>query len=590
MLQNNYFSDNEDLRIYFEELVNWQEIVRACEGSEFREAKRFQETGDDRFAFAPASVEDAIDFYRSTLESAGELAGQIIAQKAQAMDRTGLRLENGRVTVPPEAIECFDRWNEAGLVPYKTSRPSGGLGLPAVMHAILTEILARADVSFAMTVGLLNVSEVLNRYGTAEQRDQFARRMTSGEYMGAMALTEPNYGSDLRNVGTRAVRQADGSYLLTGTKRFISQGCGLGERPSVILTLARTGEPGSGARGLSLFIVMSTDVEIAGIEEKMGIHCSPTCEVVYENSPGILIGEEGYGLTRYAMSMMNDARISVAALGAGISTAAYYEAKKYASEREQFGRTIDQIPAVRRMLDQMEREIIAMRLLSGEGARAIDNFLHPTVHLEEDGVPEREIRKRDELRHWDRMAALLTPLAKFYGSEMGCVCASIGVQIHGGSGYTEEYDVARIYRDSRITTVYEGTTQLQVVAAIGGIVAGLAPSGFFRKYLNEELGAIKPSAELKRLLELLEEAVSAYKGIEDGAVKDTVAFEVVEMATRTLNSLLLERAVARVSAENRQRYQVHSREYNIDSLAIAQGDLLRLLARSGQRSPVAALA
>ena len=585
MIENNYFTDNADLVTFFNELVDWPEIVQAAEGSDFREAERYRATQDEAFALAPGSVEEAVEFYRSSLESAGEVSGGFISQRAHAMDRTGLKFESGTVTVPPEAIECFEKLREAGLVPYKTSRLSGGLGLPAVMHALLGEILARADVSFAMTIGLLNVAEVLNRYGTPEQRETFARRMTGGEYMGAMALTEPNYGSDLRNIGTRAVKQPDGTFLLTGTKRFISQGCGLGDRPAIILTLARTGGPGSGARGLSMFIVRSTDVEIAGIEEKMGIHASPTCEVVYENSPGLLIGEEGFGLTRYAMSMMNDARISVAALGVGIATAAYFEASRYASQREQFGRTIDSIPGVRRMLDQMEREIAAMRLLACEGARAIDRFLHPAVRLEEDGMAEREIRKDEGLRHWERLAALLTPLAKYYSSEMSCVCASLGVQVHGGAGYTEEYDAARIYRDSRITTVYEGTTQLQVVATIGGITAGLAPSGFLRKYLADEMNSFPASADLTRLIEMLEEAVRVYKSVDESSIKDGIAFEVMEIAARVINSMLLERSLQRLSAPNKDRHARFSREYNIDSLAICQGNLIRLVARSVRRAP-----
>ena len=590
MIQSNYFTDNADLITFFDELVDWSEIVQAAEGADFRDAGKYRETQEERYALAPGTLQEAIEFYRSTLVSAGELAGTLIAQKAQAMDRTGLKLEDGKVTVPAEAIECFEKLNEAGLVPYKTSRASGGLGLPGVMHALIGEILARADVSFCMTIGLLNVAEVLNRYGTPDQREQYAAKMTAGQYMGAMALTEPNYGSDLRNVGTRAVRQEDGSYLLTGTKRFISQACGLGDRPAIILTLARTGEPGSGARGLSMFIVKSTDVEIAGIEKKMGIHTSPTCEVVYENSPGALIGEEGYGLTRYAMSMMNDARISVAALGVGIASGAYFEARKYASEREQFGKTIDRIPGVRRMLDEMEREIVAMRLLSGEGARAIDNHVHATVRLEEEGMSEREIRKDESLRHWDRLAALLTPLAKYYCSEMGCACASLGVQIHGGAGYTEEYDVARIYRDSRITTVYEGTTQLQVVASIGGITTGLSPQGFLRKYLNEEMGAFPASPDLKRLVELLEESVRVYKDVQEPAIRDAIAFEVMEVAARVINSLLIERAAARVAPSQRERYAQMSNEYNIDSLAICEGNLIRLAGRGRPAARAAASA
>ncbi len=576
MIKNNYFSDNEDLVTHFNELIDWKEVVEAYEGPGFSDAQEYEKTGNERQAFAPATVEDAVEYYRATMDAVGELSGHELAQYAQVMDHKGLKFENGKVIKPAEMLEVYEKFKAAGLLPFKNARDYGGLGLPASAHAIFTEVVTRADTSFGMTMGLMAVSEIIAEYGTHEQAEEYVTKVTAGDYVGSMSLTEPNYGSDLSSVQTKAVKQEDGSYKLTGTKRFISQGCGMGEYPSVILTLARTGAPGSGARGLSLFIVKSTDVEIASIEHKMGIHCSPTCEVVYDNSHGEIIGREGFGLTRYAMGMMNDARISVAALGIGVGCAAYYEGAKYASEREQFGRTIDQIPAVRRMLDRMERENVAMRLLTGEAGRGIDLSLYRKRRMEKDGMEERALKKDEELRRWDRLASLFTPMAKFYCSEKGVELASDGIQIHGGAGYTEEYDVARIYRDSRINTVYEGTTQLQVVAAIGGITAGMSSTGFFRRWVDDEMARSNPSDFTRKMLEMLEESIEIYKGLDGQAEKDRLAFEVVNIACRFASGLLFDRAVTRVSADKKERFERMARDYHIDSVAQAQGDLYRM--------------
>ena len=587
MIQNNYFTDNADLMLYFNELVEWDEIVRAYEGDDFADAQKYKETGDEHLAFAPSSVDEAVEFYRATLESLGELTGNEVAQRARSMDQTGLKYDAGRVIFPEDSLTLFQMFRDAGLIPYNIKRQYGGLGMPASVNGIYNEILTRGDTAFTMTLALLNLAKIVVRYGTEEQKQSFVTRMAAGEFTGAMALTEPNYGSDLSNVRTKAVKQSDGTYRLSGTKRFISQGCGIGETPCILLTLARTGTPTSGARGLSLFIVKSTDVQIAGIEHKMGIHASPTCEVVFEDSPAEIVGEEGFGLTRYSMGMMNDARVTVAALGVGIGNAAYFEGLKYATEREQFGKTIDQIPAVKRMLDHMRREIFAMRLLTGEAARAVDLYLHRQMRMEKSGMAERDIRKDEDIRHWDKTASLFTPLSKYYCSETGVTLASEGMQIHGGSGYTEEYDVARIYRDSRINTVYEGTTQLQVVAAIGGITAGMSANGFFRKYINDELARFSASDGLKELLAMLEHAITTYRSIEDGAVRDGNAFEVVEVATRFLCCLLFERALDRASEASRAQIRPLYRQYMIDSVAIAQADTYRLKMAATAEEPAA---
>ncbi len=586
MIQNNYFSDNEDVVLFFDEIIDWSEIVEEYEHG-FKDAVEYKKTGNENLAFAPIDSKSAIENYRMILDSTGEITGKEIAPRSQAMDKTGLKYNNGTVTFPEEMEQAVQAVIEAGLLPYSVGRKYGGVALSASATAVFQELLARADATMAITIGCFNLAETVQRFGSEEMKNEWIPKMVSGEVCGAMALTEPNYGSDLPNVRTKAVKNEKGEWLLTGTKRFITHGCGFAGRPSAILTLARTGEPTSGARGLSFFLVPSTEVHIAKIEEKMGLHCSPTCEVVYENSKGELIGEVGHGLVKYAMGMMNSARLSIAAQAMGIAEAARQEAHKYAGVREQFGKLIKNIPAVRRILDTMDREVFAMRSLMMESGRSVDKYFWRSEHLAEEGVDEKTIRKDEKIRRWEKLASFFTPLTKFYNSE-GCVeLASNALQIHGGSGYTEEYDVARIYRDSRITTIYEGTTQLQVVAAIGGIVSGMTPNGILREYIDEELGKFKPSALLGETRSLFEECVALFKDIKDGETRDTLAFEVVQGGARFINGLLMERNVSRIrSADRKTKYVAMARAYQIDSKALLSANLVRIKEGTAVLAPV----
>ena len=575
MIQNNYFNDNPDLLEQFENIVNWEEIVKFYE-DEFQDGKKYQETGDEKLAFAPNNVDEAKEYYRTILTSLGDIIKDSLAPVAQKMDQTGLKLENGKVTFPEEMIKAYNDLKDAGLQPYALSRHFGGMGLPAMVQALFMEVLARGDASMAIAFGCTNIGEVLERFASPEISEKWITKLASGEYTCAMALTEPNFGSDLSNVATRAVKDEDGNWKLTGTKRFITHACGFDNTPAIILTLARTGEPGSGARGLSFFIVESKDIEVANIEKKMGLHCSPTCEIVYEDSPGVLIGEEGTGLTRGAMGMMNAARLSVASQSMGVAQAAYEEAKKYASERVQFGKEIEKIPAVRKMLNHMEREIAAMRCLLVEAARSVDGYIWRKERLKHEGLADRAIRKDTTVAKWEKLASLFTPLSKYYISE-GCnTCASESMQIFGGSGYTEEYDVARIYRDARITTIYEGTTQLQTVACIGGIISGMAPNGILRKYMEELSGEFTASEALVANFATFEEVLVTYKGISDGEKRDELAFEVVESYARYFNGFLLERSAASVDGESRDKRLSMARDYNLDSASIMKANLIRL--------------
>ncbi|TGN10092.1 acyl-CoA dehydrogenase family protein [Leptospira ilyithenensis] len=585
MISNNYFSDNEDLKDHFDSLTDWKEIVDSYEEN-FTDYALYQKTSQEELAYAPGNYEDAIEFYRSTLEAGGDIAGKDVSQVAKQMDEVGLKYKDGKVTFPKEMIDVINKIKSAGLLPYGIHRHYGGIGLPSVVQSMLSESVSRADGGLAITLGCMNLAETVERFGTEEMIHEFVPKMAAGELCGAMALTEPNYGSDLPNLQTKAVKGEDGVWKITGTKRFITHACGFDTMPSIILTLARTGSTTSGARGLSFFLVHSKDIFVASIEKKMGLHCSPTCEVVFENSPGILIGDEGKGLVKYSMAMMNQARLNIAAQAMGIATAAYFEGRKYATERVQFGKTIDQIPAVKKMLDRMEREIAGMRCILYEASRSVDLYRWKEERGRMNGIPEKEIRKDETFKRWEKLASLLTPLSKYYITELANVVASDALQIHGGSGYTEDYDVARIYRDVRITNIYEGTTQLQVVACIGSIVAGMTETGIFREYIKDEMSKFKVSDELKELWSQLETIVSEFAEIGTGTLREELAFEVVESAARLLVSLLLERSVPRAKVERRASRKALAQDYVLDSSAILLSNLTKI---KGKKKSLAAV-
>ncbi len=575
MIENNYFLENEDLHNHFESIIDWNEIVEAFEQG-FVDKKEYEKNGKEEFSLAPGSIKEALEFYRSVLEAGGDIAGKNIAPFVKNMDLEGLKYKDGKVTFPSSMLDAVNKVKEAGILPYSIGRKHGGLGLPCSIQTMLMEIFSRADGSLAIAIGCMNLAETIERFGSPEMIKTYVPQMVVGELCGAMALTEPNYGSDLPNLQTKAIKGEDGVWRITGAKRFITHGCGLGDKPSIILTLARTGSPTSGARGLSFFLVKGQDVHIAGIEKKMGLHCSPTCEVVYEDSPGVLIGEEGYGLVKYSMAMMNGARLSIAGQAMGIGVAAYYEAKKYASEREQFGKKIQKIPAVKKMLDWMDREIIAMRSILQEASRSIDLYHWKSERLKEEGVDEKEIKKDENIRKWEKLANLFTPISKYYITEQANKIAYDSLQIHGGAGYTYDYDISRIYRDIRITNIYEGTTQLQIVAAIGSVVTGLGAKGILRQYLDEEMENFSPSALLRENREKLETSHLLYLSLENAESKDELAFELVESATRVIIGLLLERSVGRLTGDARETRASLAKAYVMDSTALLEYNKIRI--------------
>ncbi len=579
MIKSNYFQDNDDLQLQMKTLIDWPELVEAYENG-FSDAKQYKETNNERLAYAPSSVEEAVEYYNTLLDTCGDIAGNDLAQVAQEVDNLGLKFENGVVTHPQVQVDVINKFLDAGLGPTSFKRKYGGLGLPHTIKAISMELMYRADTSTTIAMGSMNLAGILEKAASEEMRQKYIPKIISERYSVTMGLSEPDFGSDLPNVKTKA-ELIDGQWYISGTKRFQTVACGINGGPALTLCLARSGES-KGAKALSFFIVDNKHAEIVGIEHKLGLKGSATCEVYYDKAPAELIGQEGYGLVKYVISMLNGARMSVAAQGTGISEAAWREAKKYAEERIQFNKPLAEIPAVARMLDRMQREIMAMRHLMLEGARTVDMYHWRADHLEEEGLDGRAIRKDEQVKYYEKLANTLTPLSKYYNSEM---CNSItydALQVLGGSGYCEDYDIARLYRDARITNIYDGTTQIQVNAAIGGIVAGMSSeTGQFRLYLEDLLQTPDCSSESKEIFELLDEMVKDYKELSSEN-KEAMSFEICETATRLLNGLLLEKSLAKLSGEQKEERRVHSRAYNVDSLAIAQGNKIKIRASSAE--------
>ena len=569
MIQSNYFTDNTDLQQHFSEIVDWHDIISTYENG-FVDAAEFSKTGNPRYEMAPASDDEAQQYYKEILNSAGEIAGMHVSQAAQAIDREGLKFSDNNVVHPQKMMDVIQKYRDAGLPPIAFRRQYGGLGLPGVVKAMVSELMYRADTSTTIAMGSMGLAGILEKHASEEAKEKWIPKMITENYCVAMGLSEPDFGSDLPSVRTKAV-QRDGKWYLTGTKRFQTVACGLNGGPAIMLALARTGEGTTGAKGLSFFIVERKDYKVTGIEKKLGLKASATCEVALEDSPGELVGKEGYGLVRYVIGMLNGARMGIAAQGVGLATAGYMEAKKYAAERIQFGKPIGEIPAVARMLSRMQREIAAMRCLMIEGATIVDRYQCPEYNAARDGS-----KVSDEARYWEKIANTITPISKYYNSEMCNDLIDDALQVFGGSGYTEDYDLARLYRDARITNIYDGTTQIQVNAAIGGVIAGMAPSGPWRAYLDSLTKLVGKNDAVTEIRAQFENVVTAWRAFEDRDAKDGMSFEVVESAARLVNSLLLEKAALRAS--NKAERAKLNAAYHTDSLAIVTGNLIRLKA------------
>jgi 3-(methylthio)propanoyl-CoA dehydrogenase len=454
----NFYTDTPDIRFCIG-MLDMDRAVKLREG-DFGEAKDYEH--------APRDVAEAKAQYDEVMELAGDICANFVAPRAKQVDQEGNQYRDGDVILHPHIRASINRFAEADLMGLSLPRQYGGLNVPQVVKTAVIEMVARADAALMNIVGLQDIAETIEEFGDEIMKCETLPQLCSGVHTAAMVLTEPDAGSDLQAVRLRAepVDEKLGLWKLNGTKRFITNGCG-----DTLLVLSRSEPNTAGARGLSVFLVKKGQgVRIRRIEEKLGIHGSPTCEIQFTDAPGRLVGQRKRGLTEVAMAIMNGARIAIAAQGLGIAEAAAAAATSYAKARVQFGKAIIDIPAVYELLSQMRIRIEAARILTYHTAHIVEEL---KWHERQQGPVATTPEFKAELKRLTRLATVLTPLAKLYATEIANSVASDAIQVLGGSGYMKDYPVERHFRDARITNIYEGTTQLQVVGAIGGIRTGL---------------------------------------------------------------------------------------------------------------------
>lgn len=514
----NFYRDNKDLQFALKNLD--LEKAVALREDDYKMAAKFDN--------APVDLADAIDNYDRVLDVIGEICADNIEPRSRQVDQEGPHFENGVVTYHPLTRKNLNDLKQADVMGVMLPHKYGGLNFPVTIYTMMTEMVSRADGSLQNLFGLQDIAETISEFGTEEQKDEFLPRFASGEADGAMDLTEPDSGSDLQSVRLRAYQDEKGNWYLNGMKRFITNGCA-----KVHLVLARSEEGTSDGRGLSMFICESCpELVVRRIEDKLGIHGVATCELQYNDVPAQLCGQRRRGLTRYVMSLMNGARVAISAQALGIAEAAFREARKYAEEREQFKKSIDQFPAIYDMLVKMKSKLLAARTLLYETTRAVDlrnGYNHLVEH-----TPVKDLKQedRDAQKYYNKVSAVLTPMSKALCTEVANQVAYDAIQIHGGTGFMRDFNVERFYRDARITNIYEGTTQLQVVAAIGGVM----------QRVNDErikkMAALPYESKLLRLKEKLNEmhkmqleAVNFVAEKKDSSYHDLRARCLVDMET-----------------------------------------------------------
>lgn len=488
----------------------------------------------DKFDYAPQDFEDAMDSYEKVLEIVGEICGEIIAPNAEGVDHEGPSVANGRVTYAKGTQENLDAVRKAGLMGIAMPRRYDGLNFPIVPYIMAADMVSRADAGFENLWGLQDCAETLYEFGNDDQRQRYIPRVCAGETM-SMDLTEPDAGSDLQSVMLKATYcEKDDCWYLNGVKRFITNG-----DADIHLVLARSEEGTRDGRGLSMFIYDKRNggVNVRRIENKMGIKGSPTCELVFKNAKAELCGSRRLGLIKYVMALMNGARLGIAAQSVGVSELAYREALAYARDRRQFGKAIIDFPAVFEMLSVMKAKLDASRSLLYETARYVDLY-----KAYEDIARERSLTpdERKEMKFYSRRADALTPMAKGMGSEYCNQNAYDCIQIHGGSGFMKDYTCERIYRDARITSIYEGTTQLQVVAAIRHVTTGTY-TNLIEEYLNTEVDQRLEGTKnaIKEMFKAYTETLAKVEEVKDDQYVSFVARRLVEMAADVVMSSLL---------------------------------------------------
>ncbi|MDR1963209.1 MAG: acyl-CoA dehydrogenase family protein [Planctomycetaceae bacterium] len=520
----NFFHDNRDICFLFD-YFDLKELAAIQE----------RETPNGNADYLPDDLDDMLDNYRRILEMIGEVSADTLAPNAEQVDAEGNTLNpDGTVTLHPLVRQNLNRLTQADMMGFTLPRQYGGLNCPILIYTMATELVARGDGSFMNMFGLQGIADTIYAFASDKIKDEVLPRFSSGEVTGAMVLTEPDAGSDLQAVRLRADQSADGTWILNGVKRFITNGCG-----EILLVLARSEHEIKDGRGLSLFICeRSPAVKVRCLEKKLGIHGSPTCELVFDNTPARLIGERQRGLITYVLALMNGARLGIAAQSLGIAEAAYRLARTYAHSRVQFGAPIERLAPVAEMVVEMQVKIEAMRALTYETARVCDleNNTNRLLERHADQLSDAEKKEfKQTSRTYKRLNAMLTPMSKYFGAEGSIFVATNTIQVLGGSGYIKDYPAERYLRDARITSIYEGTSQLQVVAAIKGITSGVfatyVDSLEKKTYDDQKLEELK--AVLIKGREEIQSAVEFAKS-QSGAYVDLVARRLVDAAIAVL--------------------------------------------------------
>jgi len=519
----NFFTDTPDFQFHLEHPLV-KKIV-ALKERDFAESKEYD--------FAPVNHEDAIDSYAKVLEIVGDICAETIGPNAESVDIEGPKIVNNEVVYAKGTSANYKALYDAGLIGMALPRKYAGLNFSLLPYVMAGEMIARADAGFANIWGLQDCAETINEFGSDEQKAKYLPQFNEDGVTAAMALTEPDAGSDLQAVNLKATYdEANDIWYLNGVKRFITNG-----DADISLVLARSEEGTSDARGLSMFIYERKHkaVEVRHLEKKLGIKGSPTTELVFKNAPAEIVGRSRFGLIKYVMSLMNSARLGVGAQSVGIIDAAYREALKYAEEREQFGKPIIQFPAVYEMLTNMKVKLDALRALLYETTRYVD-----VLHVLEETKGHRSLapEERKEMKHYGRIASVFTPLIKLMASEASNVVAYDSLQIHGGTGFMKDFPIERIARDARITTIYEGTTQLQAVAAIKGVTTHV----FIEQIKEFDTQVEGNEALVTKLHAMTAEYVSISEKVMASETEDYIDFHarrLVEMAGNIIMGYLL---------------------------------------------------
>ena len=540
----NFYTDNEDIQFLFEHM----DVARTAALMEdgFRYA--------DEFDYAPADADEAIDNYERILKAVGQVSAEQIAPTAEESDIVGNVLnDDGSVTYTPGITNALKILGQADLMGFTLPYRFGGINCPSLVYTMSNEIVSRADAALMNLYGLQGIAETVNAFASEEIKQEFLPPMASGEWTGAMVLTEPDAGSDLQAVSTRAYQDEDGNWFIHGVKRFITNGCG-----DVLLVMARTEPEISDGRGLSLLICNGgPTVKIRRLEHKLGINASPTCEIFFDHTPAQLIGDRQRGLITYVMSLMNGARVGIAAQSLGIGEAAYRVARDYAISRKQFETSIENFPAVRELLVNMSMDIQAARALTYYTSFCVDLENGALRKMESEGI-DKDARKtlRQTSRKFGRYNKVLTPMSKYYASEMSMRVSNDSMAVLGGSGYMKDYPVERYLRDSRITTIYEGTSQLQVVAGIAGVTSGTAKTIIDELIDRDWPADIAPMIEqIRQGTELMEKAIEFVKDQNDMAYRDLCARKLVDIAIyMVVAALFCDQATAKESKKATATY------------------------------------